>query len=67
MGSDWNKEHNEFSKFINALTDFSNCIYIPRGTPESQLTNPTGSQVNKAIKKSTQISLKYLNSTYSFL
>lgn len=52
MGSDWNKEHNEFTKFINLLADFSNCIYIPRGTPESQLTNPTGSKVSKSSKKS---------------
>lgn len=60
MGQNWNKEHSEFTKFMNALSDFSNCIYIPRGTSQKTL----GTQAKNASKKSTQVALNNLNSAF---
>lgn len=64
MGSNWNKEHSGFTKFIQALSNFSNCIYTSRGTSAVALTDENGKFIKNATKKSTQVALMELNNAY---
>lgn len=66
MGQEWNKEHKEFTKFMKALSDFSNCIYVARGTSMGELKD-NGVLIKNATKKSTQAALHELNNTYKNL
>ena len=48
----------EFTKFMKALSDFSNCIYVARGTSMGELKD-NGVLIKNATKKSTQSTTKW--------
>lgn len=66
-GKEWNIENKNFSKFIESLVDFSNCIYTARGTSMAALINENGALVKNSNKKSIQASYNSLLSNYENL